>query len=176
MITGAVTHDPTTSFVEAHQHALWRWLRALGCDTGSAEEHIQDALLAGLANGVEIWPPAEARLWLRRAAKNLFFMQLRRERRRPIAIDLIDLENAWQKTRGDDDERPLQALRECLQSLNERDRLAIELRYRERQSRAAMACALGLGEAGVKMALRRARARLMACITGKMRRENDDAR
>ncbi|MBK8095573.1 MAG: sigma-70 family RNA polymerase sigma factor [Planctomycetes bacterium] len=175
MITGAVTHDPTTTFVQTHQHALWRWLRALGCDSGGAEEHIQDALLAGLAHGALGWSLADARRWLRQAAKNLFFMQLRRERRRPVAFDLAVVESAWQRARGDDDDLPLLALRDCLQTLSERDRLAIELRYRERQSRAAMAAALGLGEAGVKMALRRARARLLDCITGKLR-ENDDAR
>lgn len=176
MITGAVTQDPTTTFVLAHQHALWRWLRALGCDPDSAEEHIQDALLAGLANGAAAWSPDEARRWLRTAAKNLFFMQLRRQRRRPVAIDLSAVEVAWQRVRGDDAERPLLALRDCLQTLNERDRLAIELRYHERRSRAAMAAALGLGEAGVKMALRRARARLAECITGKLQREIDDER
>lgn len=176
MITGAVTHDPTTLFVVAHQHALWRWLRALGCDSGRAEEHIQDVLLAGLAQGADGWPQADARRWLRRAAKNLFFMQLRRERRWPIAIDPAAVETAWQQLRGDDDDRPLTALRDCLQHLPERDRRAIELRYRERSSRAAMAAALGLGEAGVKVALRRARARLADCITGKLRQEHDDAR
>ena len=42
----------TEAVVARHQAALWRWLRALGCEAGRADEHCQDALLAALHHGV----------------------------------------------------------------------------------------------------------------------------
>jgi RNA polymerase sigma-70 factor (ECF subfamily) len=162
-----------TVFVERHQRGLWRWLLALGCDAQHAEEHVQDALLAALRDPIRHAPDAEAARWLRTAARHLFWMRLRSERRRPPVRDLDAVEAAWLAARGDEDggERALAALRICLEQSDARDQQALALRYERGASRAAMAAQLGVGDAGVKMLLRRARQRLRDCIDGKLQAE-----
>lgn len=153
-------------FVARHQAGLWRWLRALGCEAARAEEHCQDALLAALHEQVDRLPPEEAARWLRSAAKNLFLMQRRAERRRPRWLPLDDVEAAWVVLRGDADggAAALAALDRCLLALPARDRELLLRRYVRGESRRAMAAALGLREAGVKQALRRIRDRLRECV------------
>jgi RNA polymerase sigma-70 factor (ECF subfamily) len=165
-----LTMDPPsqlspTQFVTRHHRGLLRWLTALGCDPISSDDHCQEALLAGLHHGVHGWPRTRAWAWLRTAARNFHRMQLRRERRRPT-LRLDEVEPAWLCAGGDDDggDGALDALRRCLDDADERDRDLLDRRYAEQQGRAEMAKALGIGEAGVKQALRRARTRLRDCM------------
>lgn len=161
--------DPA-AFVEAHQRGVMRWLLALGCEWARAEEHCQDALLAGLARDVATLPRARAAAWLRTAATNLFRMELRAQRRRPRQRDFDEVEAAWRAARADEDgaDAALDALRGCVAALAERDRAVIDQRYWHGRSRDAMATALGVSGAGVKMALRRARLKLRACVEAKL--------
>jgi RNA polymerase sigma-70 factor (ECF subfamily) len=158
--------DRVTAFVLRHQVGLWRWLCVLGCDAARAEEHAQDALLAALHHGVDALPMADASRWLRTAARNLHRMRLRAERRRPRSLPLDDVEAAWVALRGDEDggKAALEALDLCLASLSARDRELVDRRYRIRQPRQAIGAELGIGDAGVKQALRRVRERLRVCI------------
>ena len=160
-------------FVAQHQRMLFRWLRALGCEPHRAEEHCQDALLAGLPHGIEQRQPRVAAAWLRTAARNLYWQQLRREQRRPDHAALTEVEASWEAWDADDDggDAAIEALRGCLQAAPERDRQLLDLRYRDNASRGAMATALGIGQAAIKQALRRARARLQDCITNKLAKE-----
>lgn len=170
--------DPRVhAFVIRHQAGLWRWLRALGCEPADAEEHCQDALLAALHDDVDQRPPGEAAAWLRTAAKNLFLMQLRRERRRPRWLSIEVIEASWVALGGDEDggEAAVAALNRCLLALPARDRELIAARYQRGSSRRAMAAQLGLGEAGVKQALRRVRDKLRACVGQRLTVENTPA-
>ena len=56
----------------------------------------------------------------------------------------------------------------CLESLDERERSAVEARYAEKHSRADMAKTFGISEEGVKALLQRCRARLRDCIHRKL--------
>tara|TARA_R110002096_G_scaffold5514_5_gene25806 strand:- start:3067 stop:3645 length:579 start_codon:yes stop_codon:yes gene_type:complete len=163
------------AFVALHQAGLWRWLRALGCEAARAEEHCQDALLAGLHHQVQDLDAEDASRWLRRAAKNLFLMELRREKRRPKFVAFDELDAAWQSLGGDADggSTALTALNRCLLALAPRDRELISRRYEQRDSRASIATALGVSDAGVKQALRRVRDKLRLCV---QRRVNLDDR
>lgn len=154
------------AFVRRHQVGLWRWLRVLGCTADRAEEHCQDAFLAALHLGVDRWAAGAASAWLRTAAKNLFLMQLRAERRRPRWTSLDDVEASWTAAGGEADggDAALRALDECLRALPPRDHDLVMRRYRDREPRAVTAQQLGIGEAGVKQALRRARERLRICL------------
>ena len=62
----------------------------------------------------------------------------------------------------------LAALDECLKTLVERARLALDQRYRQQQSRREIAAALNLTEDGAKNLLQRAKQQLRICIAGKM--------
>lgn len=158
--------SPTEAFVTRHQTGLWRWLRALGCDAARAEEHCQDALLAALHHEVHLLPAEDASRWLRRTTKNLFLMQLRREKRRPKFVAFDEVDAAWEALRGDTDggEAALIALNRCLLALAARDRDLITRRYERGESRQAMAQALGVSDAGIKQALRRVRDKLRLCV------------
>jgi RNA polymerase sigma-70 factor (ECF subfamily) len=158
-------------FVARHQRGVWRWLRALGCDAQAAEEHCQDALFAALHHGIDRLEPRDAERWLRTAAKRLFWMRLRTERRMPPRTSLEALEAEWARLRADADggDAALAALRACLAGLPERERELVAARYGERQGREAMACRFGASEAGIKQALRRARAKLRDCIERRLR-------
>jgi RNA polymerase sigma-70 factor (ECF subfamily) len=158
------------AFVQRHQRGLQRWLRALGCEPGRAEEHCQDALLAALHHGIDAHAAGAASAWLRTTARNLYWMRLRHERRQPPVRSLSEVEAAWQAVGGDRDggDAARSALRDCLDAAEARDRELLEARYRDGRSRAAMAAELGIGEAGIKQALRRARARVQHCVEGKL--------
>lgn len=173
-MTGSSRADAAT-FVARHQFGVQRWLRALGCPPEQAEEHCQDALLAGLHDGIDTRPHGQAAAWLRTAARHLFWMQLRRERRQPPRVDLDEAEAAWQAVLGDRDggDRALEALRACLELADARDRRLLEQRYHEGASRRDLGRMLGVGAAGVKQALRRARTRLQGCVEGKLARQAD---
>jgi RNA polymerase sigma-70 factor (ECF subfamily) len=157
------------AFVERHQRGLRRWLLSLGADPMSAEDHCQETLLAAMHHGVADWTGRRAWAWLRTTAQNFLRMQLRRERRAPLQ-SLDDVEQAWHRAGGDDDggDAALDALRRCLEQADGRDRELLDRRYADGQGRGEMARALGLGEAGVKQALRRARARLRTCMEHRM--------
>lgn len=154
------------AFVAQHQAGLWRWLRALGCEAARAEEHCSDALLAALHHEVQELEAKDASRWLRHAAKNLFLMQLRQEKRRPKFVAFDELDTAWESLGGDDDggSAALTALNRCLLALAPRDRDLISRRYEQSDSRASIATAFGVSEAGVKQALRRVRDKLRLCV------------
>ena len=165
-LASPLPQSSTEAFVARHQAGVWRFLRALGCDAARAEEHCQDALLAALHHDVDRLPANEARRWLFTAAKNLFRMQLRAERRRPQAVSLDALDTAFHELHGAraDGSDALTALRGCLESLPERQRALVAQRYQHERSRAELARELGLSEAGIKQALRRARLSLRDCV------------
>lgn len=178
MIAATVDSEPCTdpaAFVGRHQRGVQRWLRALGCPWNQAEEHCQDALLAALHERIHERPTRVAASWLRTAARNLFWMQLRRERRRPDEASLAEIDESWLTAHGDDDggDGALAALRACLDAADARDRTLLEQRYRDDSSRTDIAAELGIGEAGVKQALRRARTRLRQCMAGKLAMQNE---
>jgi RNA polymerase sigma-70 factor (ECF subfamily) len=82
-------------------------------------------------------------------------------------LDLAD--EVWTSfTRDDGGQGWLDALRTCVETLNGRAQQAIDLHYREDQSRAAIASTLGMTEDGVKSLLRRTRDLLRKCIESKM--------
>lgn len=167
--------DPA-QFVGAHQAGLWRYLRALGCEPARAEEHCQDALLAALNDPIATAPAADAARWLRRAAKNLFLMRLRHERRRPDVASIEAAEADWRAwgALADGGDAALAALDQCLSSLPPRDRELVTRRYADDEPRTTIGRALGLGEAGVKQALRRLRARLRACVSRRLTDGDDN--
>lgn len=173
-------HDPRGDWIDRHQRGLWRFARLLGARADHADDLVQDALLAGLHKGMHERADAEAAVWLRGAVRNLWRMHLRTQRRRPEhlpvdgAAELTAPElatTAIVRHGGDDGSGDdfVAALRQCLELLDGRGRLAIELRYGEHRSRLAMAERLAMGEQGIKTLLRRTRQALFACVQRRLR-------
>ena len=96
------------------------------------------------------------------------------DHKRIAAIDQLvehieQFDRAWEKWAGHDSGEALtEALRECLQQLTDRARLALEMRFRDRESRQQIAMALDITEHGAKNLMQRAKHRLRECIEGKM--------
>lgn len=155
--------------IETHQAGVWRYLRALGCDAAQADDLTQDTFLRVLQQPFQDYSPAATAAYLRRAAYHLF-ISARRRAGRVVSMDELDaVDNAWSRLAGEDNgEELLGSLRECLEQLTERARLALEMRFRDERTRAEIAARLSLSEDGAKNLLQRAKERLRECLEGKL--------
>lgn len=161
--------------VREHQAGLWRYLRVLGCSVDEAEDITQETFLAVLTRPFQDYNRQATAAYLRQVARHRFLSG----RRRAVSFaELDEAEAAWLKWAAPDDgEELLAALRECLQTLTERARQALNLRFglgqenAQEASRAQMAGALGLSEDGAKNLLQRAKQQLRECIDRKLASE-----
>lgn len=150
--------------IRAHQAAIWRYLRFLGCDEARADDLTQETFLAVWRKPFEDRGQAAARVYLRRVARNLFLMGIRRSRTRPTFRDIDAADAVWAEHDVDDGDGYRAALAECLGTLTERSRSALDLVYRDGAGRSRVAEALGMTLDGVKTLMRRAREKLRVCI------------
>jgi len=158
------------ALVREHQRSLCGFLAFLGCPTHLVEDLAQDVFLSVLASPFEYRDPSATRAYLRKVGRHLFLKTMRRERLRAPLADLAAAEGVWVEhyEREDEGESYLAALRECLRQLPERPREVLRRRYEEGVPRARIAGDLGLGEAGVKSILVRARRRLRDCVEARL--------
>ena len=131
----ASTTPDTTGFdaaqlIEQNQVGVWRYLRALGCEPAQADDLMQETFLAVLQHPFTDFGAAATAAYLRKVAYNLFISAQRRGGKvKVIAVeDVEEFDRAWQEWAGDDSgEAKLEALRDCLQELTPRARLALEI-------------------------------------------------
>ncbi len=82
--------------------------------------------------------------------------------------NIEELDDVWGKWAGQDNgEELILKLKSCLQSLTDRARRALEMRFRGRHTRARIAEALGITEHGAKNLMQRAKKQLRECIESK---------
>ena len=157
------------SLIRNHQAGVWRYLRMLGCDAASADELTQETFLAVLQQPFADYHPSATAGYLRTVARNLFITMQRRLTRTVPLVDVDAVDADWERWGANDNgEAMLVALDECLKTLTDKSREAIKLRFREDQSRAAIAAALGMSEDGAKNLLQRAKQQLRECIGRKL--------
>lgn len=167
--SGSRRIDPET-VIRDHQEGLWRYLRALGCDSALAEDLVQDTLITVLRTEIEDQGEAALGAYLRKVARNLFISRQRREKRVRTVAEVEEIETEWQEwVRDDSGDAMLDALRDCLGRLSERAQLALRLRFRERSSRSEIADALTMTEHGAKNLMQRAKTQLKDCIEAKVK-------
>ena len=139
-----------------------RYLLFLGCDRGEIDDVVQETMLAAVTTFAHEVPSLP---WLLATARNALRMHLRRRGRRREIADLDRLHRRWvEQARDDGGDAQRAALRDCLQTLPERAREAVMLRYGEGLSRDAIAARLALQPEGVKSLLARTRKALGDCI------------
>jgi RNA polymerase sigma-70 factor, ECF subfamily len=159
--------DPAT-LIERYQTGIWRYLRALGCDPAEADDLTQETFLAVLQHTFVDHGPAAVAAYLRRVAHNLLVSARRRAGKVMAVEDIEQFDRAWNEWAGrDEGEAQLDALRECLQQLTDRARMALDMRFRDRSSRSEIAAALGITEHGAKNLMQRAKQQLRVCIERK---------
>ncbi len=156
--------------IKEHQAGVWRYLRVLGCSVNQAEDLTQETFLAVLQKPFQEINRAATAAYLRQVARNLFISSQRRAARGVAMAELDEIEAAWSRWAANDDGRELlAALQKCLETLADKARQALELRFREKQSRAAIAAALGMSEDGAKNLMQRAKQHLRTCIERSLR-------
>jgi len=164
--------------VREHQAELYRYLCYLGASAHAAEDLVQETFLA--AYRIEKYPdasdPRGCSAWLRAIARNMFLRYCRRKKRNLEFASGSYLEQAdavWQSEflREGDGFDYVEALRECLDRLSDRQRRVLELRYAQRKSRVEMARMLAMTENGVKSLLRRLRSALGDCVEHRLAEE-----
>jgi RNA polymerase sigma-70 factor, ECF subfamily len=160
--------DPA-ALIERYQVGIWRYLRALGCDPSEADDLTQDTFLAVLQHSFVDHGPTATAAYLRRVAYNQLVTVRRRSGRVTAVEDIEQFDRAWEDWAGNDEgEARLDALRECVQQLTDRARMALDMRFRDRASRSEIAAMLGISEHGAKNLMQRAKQQLRVCIERKM--------
>jgi RNA polymerase sigma-70 factor (ECF subfamily) len=164
------TEFDSARLIEEHQVGIWRYLRALGCDPSQADDLTQETFLAVLQHPFQDYGPASTAAYLRKVARNQLISARRRTGKVTAVENVEDFDRTWEKWAGTDNGEALtEALKECLQQLTERARMALEMRFRERAPRLEIAAALAITEHGAKNLMQRAKLRLRECIEGKLR-------
>ncbi len=164
-----MTDFDAARLIEQHQAGIWRYLRALGCDPAQADDLTQETFLAILQRPFQDYGSASTIAYLRTVARNLFISAHRRAGKVTAVENVEEFDRTWQEWAGTDNgEELLDALKECFQRLTERARLALEMRFRDRESRVNIAAALGISEHGAKNLMQRAKHQLRECIEGKL--------
>jgi RNA polymerase sigma-70 factor, ECF subfamily len=164
----ATGFDPVR-LIQTYQTGVWRYLRAMGCESSLADDLTQDTFLAVLQRPFNDVSPAATSAYLRKTALNMLISHQRRSNRmRPVEqIELLD--QTWARWAGDDHgEAALEHLRDCLERLTQRARLALEMRFRGEHSRAEIAETLQITEHGAKNLMQRAKQQLRDCIENKL--------
>ena len=160
----ATVADPLAELVHAHQRPVWRWLRSLGCPPAEAEALAAETFVVAWRKGLVVRDHGEAAAWLRSTARFLW-LQRQRGRDREACRFAAAAEALWLQSCGrSDGESFVQALRECLRTLDGRSAEAVRLCYRERMAHRDAAAQLGLKPNGLKTLLQRLRAALRRCI------------
>lgn len=158
------------SLIASHQAGVWRYLRVLGCSAAEADDLTQETFLAVWQRPFQQYSAAATATYLRTVARNLFLTARRRGSKQVPLGELEELEAAWVRWAAEDGgHHLLSALEECLQTVAERTRQALDLRYRDGCSRAEIAAAVGLSEDGAKNLLQRAKQHLRKCLERRMR-------
>ncbi|NUQ33956.1 MAG: sigma-70 family RNA polymerase sigma factor [Planctomycetaceae bacterium] len=154
--------------VRTHQAGLWRYLRLLGCDDALADDLAQETFVVILRKGFDDYDQAATARYLRTTARFLFLKAKRAGRRMVAYAEVADL--LWEEQAArDDGEGLVQALKGCIDTLDERQRRLIDLRYFKQAGRGEIASALGLSVMAVKSLLRRVKDTLRACVETKRR-------
>ena len=163
--------DPVR-LIEDHQAGVWRYLRALGCEANLAEDLTQDTFLAVLQRPFQEYSSKATAAYLRRTAYNLLVSHQRRAGKVTAVEDVEEFDRTWTRWAGTDNgEALLDALKDCFAALGERAKTALQMRFRDKESRASIAERLEITEHGAKNLMQRAKHKLRDCVDGKI---NDD--
>lgn len=151
--------------MRAHQADIWRFLRALGCDAALADDLTQETFLSLYRSDFDEVNAASTLAWLRKAARNFFLGAMRKGKVRALVANLKDVDVAWSDFAGDDGvQHKVEALKRCMEGLDDRARAALQWRYGHDVGRAELASKLGLSEGGAKNLLERVKKNLRECV------------
>lgn len=160
--------------VHDHQAEVWRYLRYLGAERHEADDLTQETFLAVARADFVEQSPSQTRGYLRTVARRRLLMLRRKEKRRVSEVDLDAAEAVWGEalTTASEWDDQVDAARGCVEKLDGRAAQAIDLQYKQSETREAIAERLGMTADGVKTLLRRTRAKLRECIEQTLARQS----
>jgi len=168
-VPDATGFDPVR-LINQYQAGVWRYLRAIGCSPSQADDLTQETFLAVLQRPFQDINAAATAGYLRKVALNALISQKRRAGKVTAVENIEELDRTWTAWAGDDGgEVALDALRDCLEQLGKRARLALEMRFRQHSSRTEIAEALEISEHGAKNLMQRAKQQLRDCVEAKLK-------
>jgi RNA polymerase sigma-70 factor (ECF subfamily) len=171
-------HSPPTrldapqleGLIAQHQASVWRYLRALGCDSSLADDLTQETFLAVYSRPFEQINDAATSFYLRRVAYHLLISHRRRHKRMTLTDQVEFLEQDWMRWAGfDSGEAALEHLAECFRRLTDRAQLSLTMRFQKQASREEIAEALGITPHGAKNLMQRAKTQLKDCVESKLK-------
>ncbi len=162
--------------ITAESPRLTRFVAAVLCDLGEAEEVVQEALIR-LWRNADAWEPrARIGTWLHQVAYRLSIDRLRR--RRPH-VDIDDLDDVLE----DDTPSPerqlsriedVRLVHEALDRMPDRQRAVIVLAHFQELGQAEAAAIMGMSEHAYESLLARARRRLRGLLAGQRDEDGED--
>jgi RNA polymerase sigma-70 factor (ECF subfamily) len=164
--------DELAGLVHRHQAGVWRYLRYLGASSAEADDLTQETFLVLARGPFEQRSAAETSAYLRTTARHALLQARRRSQRGTVVMDLAAADGVWTNLVAPAEDIDatdrwsllVEAAKGCVEQLEGRARQAIDLCYREQQSRDGCAAALGMTPEGVKTLLRRTRDVIRRCI------------
>lgn len=147
----------------------------LGCDEALADDLTQETLLKVICRETFTQHSDTATAaYLRRTAHNLLVSFHRKGGRSKTIVTADPLDEVWDRWAGRDltGDEAIDSLKDCMQALTDRARLALEMRYRDNASRAEIAAALQITEHGARNLMQRAKQLLRDCVQGKLTGES----
>ena len=165
--------------IKTYQETIFRYVRFLGAQPEDAEDIVQEVFIAVYKNKNN--PPrldseGWAR-WLRGIARNLFSQLCRRSKieYKHLTKTMFEAEeNFWSAEFSEDEHgvNHMEALMKCMEQLSPRQRMVLDLRYRDNYSRQKMAETLDMSLDGIKSLLRRIRNALGNCVQRRLTKED----
>lgn len=162
--------------ITAESPRLTRFVAAVLCDLGEAEEVVQEALIR-LWRNADAWEPrARIGTWLHQVAYRLSIDRLRR--RRPH-VDIDDLDDVLE----DDTPSPerqlsriedVRLVHEALDRMPDRQRAVIVLAHFQELGQAEASAIMGMSEHAYESLLARARRRLRGLLAGQRDEDGED--
>jgi RNA polymerase sigma-70 factor (ECF subfamily) len=167
--------DKLQSLLTMHRKDIYGFIRFLGAGPEDADDLVQETFIAAFASRSQpkTENPSEWGRWLRGIARNMFLRFCRKHKTGFTLADPEELEKDlefWNSEFSDESASSLhvEALRECMKKLSERDKKVVYMKYRDSNSRKQIADDTGLTEDGVKSLLRSIRSKLGQCIRSRL--------
>jgi RNA polymerase sigma-70 factor len=160
--------------VREHAEMLTVYLRCVVRDPTAVDDLFQETMLTAWKTLDRFDRSRPFGPWLRGIAAKLVLAHRRRMARNLMFCDEQVLEHletrhaAFSRLPGDTLEEKLDGLRDCLETLPERYREAVRLRYHEGLQGASLAQRLEISGEAMKKRLQRGRARLLDCLERKL--------
>lgn len=160
--------------VREHSEMLLVYLRCVVRDPTAVDDLFQETMLTAWKTLDRFDRSRPFGPWLRGIAGKLVLAHRRRMAKNLLLCDEHVLEHletrhvALNRMPGDTLDDKLDGLRECLESLPDRYRQAVHLRYTEGLQGSSLAARLAISGEALKKRLQRGRARLLDCLQRKM--------